>query len=264
MRLLSVGNPKTIKGQKKGFFTTVLHLAPSTLSGFNTCPSASLGCEASCLNTAGRGGIIKRGETSNAIQRARITRTKMFFQDRTAFMGQLVKEIEASIRQGHRKGLEPVFRLNATSDIRWENQKAIRDGKAFRNVFEAFPLIQFYDYTKLPNRRNLPPNYSLTFSLSESNGPEARLAILDGLNVAVVFRDSLPEAFQIGNQVYPVFNGDETDLRFLDPKLCVIGLKAKGKAKRDLSGFVYGPGETIARGSTLETQTLRQVSRFAC
>ena len=224
LKLLSTGNPKLMKGEKQGYLSFILHLAPSWLSGFNTCPMASNGCASACLNTAGRGGMFKRGEKTNAIQEARIRKTQWFFNDRDTFMTQLVKDITLAIKQAERKNMIPVFRLNGTSDLRWENVAVA----GFGNIMAMFPNVQFYDYTKLPNRRNIPANYHLTFSRSESN----EHLIPADLNVAVVF-DKLPETY-LGR---PVVNGDDTDLRFLDPKGVVVGLKAKGKAKKDTSGF---------------------------
>lgn len=225
MKLLSTGNPKLMKGEKKGYLSFVLHLAPSDLSGYNTCPMASAGCRAACLNTAGRGGIFKKGESTNIIQKARIAKTRMFFEDRETFMLQLVREVKAAIRQAEKKNMIPCFRLNGTSDIRWE----IVPVGGHRNIMEMFPQVQFYDYTKLTNRRNLPANYHLTFSRSESN--DSVLSTVEQ-NIAVVF-DTLPGVY-LGR---PVISGDDTDLRFLDPVGVVVGLKAKGKAKRDTSGF---------------------------
>lgn len=228
MKLLTTGNPKLMKGQKKGYLSFVLHLAPSDLSGYNVCPMASDGCRSACLNTAGRGGIFKKGESTNVIQQARIRKTIMFFQQRDTFMQQLVKDIQLGIKQAESKNMIPVFRLNGTSDIRWEN---IAVG-AFDNIMAMFPTVQFYDYTKLPNRRDLPANYHLTFSRSESNDMNVYRAIAGNTNIAVVF-DKLPDTY-LGRSVV---NGDETDLRFLDPKGVIVGLKAKGKAKKDNSGF---------------------------
>ena len=94
MKLLSVGNPKTLKGMKQGFNTYIMHLAPADVSGYQTCPKATVGCKAACLNTSGRGGMFKKGETTNTIQKARIRKTKMFFENRQEFMADLVKDIE--------------------------------------------------------------------------------------------------------------------------------------------------------------------------
>lgn len=229
LKLLSTGNPKLMKGEKQGYLSFILHLAPSWLSGFNTCPMASDGCASACLNTAGRGGMFKRGEQTNAIQEARIRKTQWFFNDRDTFMAQLVKDITLAIKQAERKNMIPVFRLNGTSDLRWENVAVA----GFDNIMQMFPQVMFYDYSKVYNRRNLPANYHLTFSRSESN----EHLIPADLNVAVVF-DKLPETY-LGR---PVINGDDTDLRFLDPKGVVVGLKAKGKAKKDTSGFTVITG----------------------
>jgi hypothetical protein len=235
MSLLTVGNPKLMKGTKKGYLSFVLHLAPASLSGYNVCPMASDGCRSACLNTAGRGGIFKLGATTNAIQQARIRKTRMFFENRPAFMAALVKDIRKGIAQAERKGLTPVFRLNGTSDIRWENipVSVPNSEYTFRNVMEMFPGVTFYDYTKILNRRDLPANYHLTVSRSETN--EQFLSDMgQPYNIAVVFNGGLPAEY-LGRTVV---NGDDTDLRFLDPAGVVVGLKAKGKAKKDTSGFV--------------------------
>lgn len=233
-------NPKTEKGRAAGYLTSILHLAPSFASGYNTCPMATRGCAAACLNTAGRGGIIKAGEETNAIQVKRVLRTLWYMERRPEFMARLVREIENAIRHAESKGLTPVFRLNGTSDIRWENVACERGGAEYRNIMEAFPDVQFYDYTKLHNRRGLPDNYHLTYSLADGNGEHALAAYEAGLNVAAVFRDELPETFDLGAGPVPVFDADADDLRFLDPR-GIAGLKAKGKAKHDDTGFVKDP-----------------------
>lgn len=228
--LLTTSNPKALKGEKEGFMTFLLHLAPFTLSGFNTCPGASAGCAAGCLNTAGRGGMFKAGETTNAIQKARIRKTQYFFNNRDAFMNDLVEDIRKAIGYARKMGKVPVFRLNATSDIRWETVPVA--GEA--NIMRLFRNVTFYDYTALSNRRNLPDNYSLTFSRKENNEAKVLEWLAAGGNASVVFRDALPETWN----GFRVVDGDVTDLRFLDPTNVVVGLKAKGKAKRDTSGFV--------------------------
>lgn len=230
MELLTVGNPKLMKGEKKGFLSFVLHLAPANLSGYETCPKRTAGCTSACLNTAGRGGIFKKGETTNVIQQARIRKTKMFFENRTEFMSKLLKDISNAIKYAEKKGLTPVFRLNGTSDIAWEKYEILEG----RNIFQMFPEVQFYDYTKMRNRKVTHlTNYHLTFSKADGNDLDVRLAVNEGMNVAVVFK-VVPTTF-LGR---PVINGDETDLRFLDDKNVIVGLKAKGKAKKDATGFV--------------------------
>lgn len=251
MNLLSTGNPKTLKGMQQGYNTYILHLAPASLSGHNTCPKATEGCKAACLNTAGRGGMFKRGENTNTIQQARIRKTKLFYNDRDQFMSLLVKDITLAIKQSAKAGLTPVFRLNGTSDISFEKYSAVRDGIVYSNIFEAFPNIQFYDYSKVLGRKvKHIPNYALTFSAADGNDNDVVEAIKQGYNIAMVFNLKktleMPEYHVIGSMVMPVFNGDESDLRFLDPKGVVVGLYAKGKAKKDTSGFVKQPVFPIA------------------
>ncbi len=236
-KLLSVDtNAKTVKGQKQGFITGILYLAPSDLSGRNVCANAkTAGCIDGCLNKAGLGGVY------SSIQEARIRKTNWFFDDRQSFMIQIVKDIEALQRKAARLGLIPVVRLNGTSDIRWETVKfdytLAHDKTRTVTIFELFPDVQFYDYTKLSNRKGIPANYDLTFSFSgrEAYRIHNLKAFAQKMRVAVVFHSKdLPAEF-FGKTV---LNGDESDLRFLDPKDSIIGLYAKGPAKRDTGGFV--------------------------
>ena len=225
-KLLSTANPKIQKGTKQGYLSFILHLAPSDLSGKNTCPKATPGCIAACLNTAGRGGMFKKGENTNVIQRARIRKTNYFFNDRAGFMDDLVGDIMKAVNYARRKGLIPVFRLNGTSDLSWEKYPT-RYGAD--SIFEQFPTLQFYDYTKVLGRKvSHIPNYHLTFSKADGNDSDVAEALLQGMSVVAVY-DKIPAG---------VPSADETDLRFLDPKGIMLGLKAKGRAKKDYSGFV--------------------------
>ena len=218
-KLLSTANPKIQKGTKLGYLSFILHLAPSTLSGKNTCPKATPGCIAACLNTAGRGGMFKKGETTNMIQQARIRKTKMYFEQRDLFLATLEADIRKAIKFAEKQGLIPVFRLNGTSDLAVEKW----------GIIEKFPTVQFYDYTKVLGRKvSHLPNYHLTFSKADGNDADVAEALLQGMSVVAVY-DKIPEG---------VPSADETDLRFLDPKGIMLGLKAKGKAKKDYSGFV--------------------------
>ena len=227
-RLLNMDtNAKTVKGQKKGYLTGILYLAPANLSGFETCPNRSAGCSASCLNSAGRGRF-------DNVQEARIRKTRMFFEDRKAFMALLEKDIQKGINKAKRKDMIFTVRLNGTSDLAWENF----------DIMQKFPNVQFYDYTKSPFRMNrfltggMPKNYHLTFSLSESNMDLAMDVLGKGGNVAMVFATNKVEEFPTSYKGYNVESGDENDLRFLDGKNVIVALKAKGKAKKDTSGFV--------------------------
>jgi hypothetical protein len=224
-RLLNIdNNAKTIKGQKLKVMTAILYLAPAKSSGFNTCPMASKGCAASCLNTAGRGQM-------NSVQLGRINKTKWYFLERESFLIQLKKEIRAHVNRCKIKGFTPAIRLNGTSDISWERH----------NLFNEFKEVQFYDYSKIYKRaikwadKKYPKNYHLTYSLNEDNKKEAMQVLKRGGNVSVVFRDKkLPKRFK----GFKVINADYSDVRFKDPKNVIAGLYAKGKARYDQSGFV--------------------------
>lgn len=235
--LLSVGvDAKTIKGEKYGYLTGILYLAPADLSGVNLCSMADLaGCKFGCLNMAGRGQF-------NSVQKARLNKTRYFLESRHEFMFDLVRDIEKLIRKAEKLNLIPVVRLNGTSDIRWECEsfefEFMNNKRRVVNIFEMFPEVQFMDYTKIANRKDIPSNYDLTFSFSGADTFKKynKQAINSGKRMAVVFRTSeeIPEYFE-GMQVV---NGDESDLRFLDPQGVVVALYAKGRARKDSSGFV--------------------------
>jgi len=225
-KLLSTANPKIQKGTKLGYLSFILHLAPADLSGREVCPKRTAGCTDACLNLAGRGGMFRKGENTNMIQKARIRKTVEFFSNRDQFMKDLYQDIRKAIKFAERKGLTPVFRLNGTSDLSWEKYTV---GNTDMNLFQLFPTVQFYDYTKVLGRKTAQyPNYHLTFSRAENNDADVGMALAKGMNVTAVY-DEIPEG---------MFSADETDLRFLDPKVGYIGLKAKGPAKKDYSGFV--------------------------
>jgi hypothetical protein len=224
-KLLSTANPKIQKGTKLGYLSFILHLAPADLSGREVCPKRTKGCTDACLNKAGRGGMFKRGETTNVIQKARIRKTQYFFNNRAEFMVDLANDIKKAIRMATKLNLIPVFRLNGTSDLSWEKYDVV---EGF-NIFEMFPQVQFYDYTKVLGRKVAQyPNYHLTFSKADGNDSDVAEALLQGMSVVAVY-DRIPAG---------VPSADETDLRFLDPRGIMLGLKAKGPAKKDYSGFV--------------------------
>jgi len=222
------GNPKTDKNKKiKGlekYRILRLNLAPYNLSGYQVCPMASLGCAKACLHTAGNPVFQAQKD------KGRINRTRYYMQNREEFLSRLYKELKNHEIYCNKNNLIPVARLNTTSDISWE----------VHNIFNMFPNITFYDYTKIPKRilkyvnGEYPKNYHLTFSLNESNKEDAFNILKYGGNVAIVFRKNIPNTYK----GYKVINGDEHDLRFLDPQNVIVGLKAKGKAKTDYSGFV--------------------------
>lgn len=222
------GDAKTVKGNGD-YVTAILYMTPYKTLNANLCPMAeAAGCLSGCLNTAGRGAM-------NTVQRGRARKAAWFVQDRAGFVAQLDKDLARFVAYCTKRGVRPAVRLNGTTDIQWER---IRD-ESGRNVFERFPTIQFYDYTKIANRPLDVPNYHLTFSYSAASPlylAQVERAFARGMNVAVVFRnaESIPPVFN--GRV--VVDGDKNDLRFQDPRGVVVALYAKGQAKRDRSGFV--------------------------
>jgi hypothetical protein len=236
--ILTQGNAKIVKGEELGYVTKGIHFAPASLSGNEVCQWRSKGCTASCLNTAGRGRM-------NSIQASRIAKTKLFFDKQFDFLAKLSKESSSSIKSATKKEMNSVFRLNLTSDISWES--VFFNERQPKTIFDKFPSIQFYDYTKSFKRmcaflgkpftkdeQKFPSNYHLTFSRSENNDKKCEMVLAMGGNVAVVFRNQLPQTWK----GYKVVNGDENDLRFLDKQGVVVGLIEKGLAKKDETGFV--------------------------
>lgn len=228
-------NPKVAKNGKLGVMSFPLHLAPAKLSGFEVCPQRSEGCTKACLHTAGNPAYMAQKATS------RVAKTKAYFTQRKAFMAVLVFEISAAFQKASRAGMDCGVRLNATSDIPWEVVAVEIDGIKFSSVMEAFTAVSFYDYTKITKRAlrcasgsRWPSNYHLTFSKTEANDEDCITVLKAGGNVAVVFGRALPKTLMD----WDVIDGDEHDYRPADGKGVVVGLKAKGDAKNDASGFV--------------------------
>ena len=221
--LLSIEqDAKTVKGTDSGWLTGVLYLAPADEAGtgVNLCTSATAQCRAACLYTSGMASVFP------TIKRTRIERTRFYVSDPAAFMAQLADEIRALVRQAQKRGLKPAVRVNGTSDL----------PKLAHAMAKMFPDVQFYDYTKhaRPWQRTLP-NYHVTFSFSGENMRQAKEALKRGINVAVVFSGGKPAEWY----GCPVVDGDEDDLRFLDPQGVIVALKAKGDAKKlETGGFV--------------------------
>lgn len=218
------------------YVTKILYLAPSTLSGYQTCPQASAGCAAACLNTAGMG-------VYSNVQEARKKKTRQFFENRPEFLQKLQWEITCFVKLCKKMGKIPVIRLNGTSDLSWES---------LSTLIQDNPEVIFYDYTKVFSRMKkflngeMPKNYHLTFSMSEINFDKCLEVLKMGGNVAMVFdakgvkkRDRKFPSQLFG---YKIVDGDKHDLRFLDDSHQknigkIIGLWAKGKARKDTSGF---------------------------
>ena len=229
--LLSKNNNKTVKGEKFGWITYIMYLAPFTQNalGKNICSHASAGCAEACLFGSGFGGMY------SSVEEGRINKTNYLLSDRNQFMNQLKQEIKKLQTKHLKKDEKICIRLNGTSDLAWEKFKV--DGKS---LMETFPEVQFYDYTKNHLRfdRVLPENYHLTFSRSETNDEQVAKLLAKGENVAMVF-DELPEE----HMGYKVVNGDESDLRFKDDKNVIVGLKYKkmtGKGADNSKAFKSG------------------------
>jgi hypothetical protein len=229
--LLSTNNAKTIKGEKLGYITYILYMSPYTanIKGINVCSHASKGCADSCLVGSGNGGMFE------GVKSGRVNRTEYFLRDRVAFLHQVKDEIAKAIKK-HEGNAIVTIRLNGTSDLPYEKYKVF-EGK---NIFEVYPNVQFYDYTKnyLRFDKQLPSNYHLTFSRSETNHDKSMELLSRGFNVAMVF-DKVPSEYQ----GFKVINADEDDLRFLDEKNVICGLKYKkmtGKGANNKVAFESG------------------------
>jgi len=248
MGLIAVNSDaKTSKGQKLGYFTGIMYLSPYKMADgkTNLCSNATKNCIIGCLNSAGRGAM-------NSVQDARVKKTLEFLENPKKFMVNIYKEI---VKLQKKYGNSLAIRLNGTSDLPFENIKVELEDRYYSNIFEAFPNVQFYDYTKNPRRvlTNTIANYYLTFSRAETklNIEYSRNVLNEGKNVAMVFSKELHEQLvKMGKIVYNnrevnVIDGDETDLRFLDMPNSIVALKAKGKAIKDNSGFVIRKMEEI-------------------
>ena len=254
MKTLTVdGNPKVAKGQAIGVLTGVLHLLPSTsydtlrvaqglpALGVNLCPFAG-SCAAPCLVSAGRGGIpmARYAGTafSNNVEAGRYRRTHEYFTARAAFIAGLIREMTKLSLVAQRNGMVAAVRLNGTSDIDWASRHP-------EVIAAAHALnVRLYDYTKRPVRYRASSPVHLTYSYDVGRESQALTYLQAGGNVAVVFRTVKGRALPATWNGYPVIDGDETDVRFYDGSGVVVGLRAKGKAKRDVSGFVQDHAAT--------------------
>jgi hypothetical protein len=236
-------DPKTSKSVEQGYITGITYLGHHKTSGFNVCNDATPGCSRECLEYAGRGSM-------KPTQIARIKRTLFLFQHRAEYFLQAEREWESLIRQADRRKLIPVGRPNGTSDLPYERMPFTgKSGRRYGSLMERFPDgrdIFWMDYTKNPTRAREQP-YNLTFSRAETPTNQAHaLELLDqGINIAVVFgvpsradkfghKKPLPETWE----GHTVIDGDLHDLRFLDPRGVVVGLRSKGTALHDKTGFV--------------------------
>ena len=225
-KLLSPGssNAKTAKNEIKTF---ILYLMPynQNSEGRNLCPHASKGCAAACLVSAGRGAF------SNVIK-ARVNKTELFIKNKLAFLNKLTNEITQETAKAKRGGYKVAFRLNGTSDIDFIY---MLKKYGFLDIETLQPHAVFYDYTKNIQRAiryKGHPNYTVTFSRAESNSLNCETAIRHGINVAAVFNE-LPKVWR----GVEVVDGDKSDLQMLKYNGVILGLKAKGAARKDTTGF---------------------------
>jgi hypothetical protein len=240
-RIFSMDNPKAAKAQSYGYLNAIHYLAPYKQSGKNLCPHASPGCVAACLGwTSGQAGMVAKQSDLNSVRQSRIDKARRFMAERAAYMRDVVKSIQLAQRKAERLQLALCVRMNGSSDIAFERMRVTIDGVTFPSLMDAFPTVQFVDYTKsieraLANARgDGPRNYRLTFSRSEANESDCVRVLCAGGNVAAVF-ETKPDAWH----GFPVIDGDSHDLRHLDPRGAVVALSIKGNvAKRDSSGFV--------------------------
>ena len=227
-KLLSNGftNAKTKKNDLKTF---ILYLSPynQNSKGINICPKASKGCAASCLFSAGRGSM-------NSVILSRTNKTEYLLNDKKTFIEQLAKEILTKVKTAKKKGEKVAFRLNGTSDLDFVY---MLKKYAFLDIETIKENAVFYDYTKILGKVKKyidHPNYKLTFSRAEDNEKETIEALKLGANVSAVFANYLPETYK----GFKVVDGDKSDDIMINAKNVILGLKAKGEAKKDKSGFV--------------------------
>ena len=218
----NINSSSKIKKSKKVSeqYTYILYLAPANQSGFNVCRYATNDCKAGCLNTSGRAAMEILSKNESRIINSRIKKTKLFIEHTEYFMEWLIAEIKQAERKAIKDGYGFSVRLNGTSDINW--QEVYFKGY---NIFEIFPHIQFYDYTKDYTKFfNIPKNYHLTYSYTGYNIGRSNLLLKKGFNVAMVFNaKTLPTEYN----GFKVINGDLTDYRPNDGNGVIVGLKWK-------------------------------------
>lgn len=229
----SISSSKMRKSYNHGTETYCIYLAPSNLSGYNTCPN-SLHCKEYCLFNSGQNKLQQlSNNNNNRINNARINKTKLFYENRDLFMKILITEIIQTQQHAIENNLDFAVRLNGTSDI--SPEEFIYQDK---NILQWFPNIQFYDYTKVYNRIKLLDkydNYDLTYSFNGYNWKYCEKFLKQGGKVAVVFETKqLPKYFNN----YPVINGNNYDMRYLDPNSSIIGLTYH-KTSKDYVNHTY-------------------------
>ena len=223
-------NSKLDKGNKYDFLNLGIQFAPSYISGFNVCSNASVECGMKCINFTGLGSKHMLNKNNiHMVLKARLIRTIIYFEYKEQFKKRVIKEInlyrnkvkKLNDNNVNDKEIKVCIRLNVFSDIKWE--------KTFKEIFNIFNDLQFYDYTKVLNRniKHLN-NYHLTISRNEIN----KDVIKDiPNNKAYVFNIKRNDKMINTYENKKVIDGDLHDLRFLDNKNVIVGLRYKGNNK---------------------------------
>ncbi len=234
MKLLNT-NSKMAKGSDK-YIVTGLSLAPHTLAGGpSLCPESTPGCRSAC--NLWFGGHAACGDV-NPVRTNMIAKTLLLQYQPEVFFAQLDNDLDEHVRRAGRLDKIPLCRLNVSSDRWWTT------------VIRRWPMIQFYDYTKVVNRMHYSvygpgfDNYALTYSRNE-NSNQSQMAgwLRRGFNVSQVFDveynpahdrlGPLPESVKIQGEYWPVVDGDKHDLRIpeCDGRGVIVGLRLKGTKK---------------------------------
>ena len=210
-------------------YTYSIYLAPSSLSGYNVCSHSTPECRVGCLHTSGRNGLEILSKTKITMTNdCRIKKTRLFYEHPEYFMQWLLAELVRYQNKAKKDGYGFSVRLNCTSDIDWNNVR-IND----MTLFEIFPDVQFYDYTKNPAKFiNKPKNYHLTFSYTGKNWKQCEALLQQGYSIAMVFDTKKNRELPAMYNNYEVTNGDLTDYRPNDKKGVIIGLRFKFIADR--------------------------------
>lgn len=259
MHLLTLNQAKMNKSQGTGYCSAILHLQPAwSYKGVKTCRNLHGTCAGCCVAMTGHGRF-------NTAMDARERRTKMFVDEHDTFMSLLDADALSLTAKAQKQSETGTCRPNGTSDLLWESYRVPRTRK---NIFDSHPTIRWYDYTKDAKRAATLAiaNYDLTFSYSErSNADEVREVLKANRNVAIVFgvrrSEELPTRYKVNGRWFDVIDGDVNDLRFLDRKGCIVGLRYKlafsrkdGKAVAPPDGFVRMPGQELVNVESLRAK----------
>ena len=216
------------KAYKYNELVYTIYLSPAKMSGYEVCPMRTKECTMLCLNESGHN---RMDIHENKINKSRINKTKLFFENREFFVRWVIDEIKSGIKKSEKLGYRFSVRINNTSDLNPESFQVKENGKSV-NILQMFPNVQFYDYSKVPTRLKLVQkysNYDLTFSFSGHNWDTCEEMLKNNVRVSVVF-DEVPETYK----GYKVIDGDKYDMRYLDEKNVIVGLKFK-KVRNKLS-----------------------------